>query len=166
MRLKKIYSSREVAALTGLTARQLQWWDGHGIFAPTIGTKPTAAGGFTERRYSLVEVLELQVLADLRRRGFTAQNIRLLLDALRTRFGIRLYDAVEGGALRLFTDNRDVIARTEAGQFFSMVRSPGQPMMMLGEDDLKELSARPRSHRKRPAPGRRAPRKGAGTDAS
>ena len=166
MRLKKIYSSREVAALTGLTARQLQWWDGHGIFAPTIGTKPTAAGGFTERRYSLVEVLELQVLADLRRRGFTAQNIRLLLDALRTRFGIRLYDAVEGGALRLFTDNRDVIARTEAGQFFSMVRSPGQPMMMLGEDDLKELSARPRSHRKRPASGRRAPRKGAGTDAS
>jgi DNA-binding transcriptional MerR regulator len=166
MRLKKIYSSREVAALTGLTARQLQWWDGHGIFAPSIGTKPTAAGGFTERRYSLVEVLELQVLADLRRRGFTAQNIRLLLDALRTRFGIRLYDAVEGGALRLFTDSRDVIARTEAGQFFSMVRSPGQPVMMLGEDDLKELSARPRSHRKRPASGRRAAGKGADTDAS
>jgi DNA-binding transcriptional MerR regulator len=166
MRLKKIYSSREVAVLTGLTARQLQWWDGHGIFAPTIGTKPTAAGGFTERRYSLVEVLELQVLADLRRRGFTAQNIRLLLDTLRTRFGIRLYDAVEGGALRLFTDNRDVIARTEAGQFFSLVRSAGQPMMMLGEDDLKELSARPRSHRKRPAAGRRAPRKRADTDAS
>jgi DNA-binding transcriptional MerR regulator len=149
VRLKKIYSSREVAAATGLTARQLQWWDAHGIFAPTIGTKPTPAGGFTERRYSLVEVLELQVLADLRRRGFTAQNIRLLLDTLRTRFGLRLYDAIEGRTLRLFTDNRDVIARTSAGQYFSLVRFAGQPKLMLAEDDFRELSARPR---RKPAP--------------
>lgn len=155
MRLKKIYSSREVAAATGLTARQLQWWDAHGIFAPTIGTRPTLAGGFTERRYSLVEVLELQVLADLRRRGFTAQNIRMLLDTLRARFGIRLYDAVEGRTLRLFTDNRDVIARTATGQCFSLVRFAGQPKLMLAEDDFKELSARPRSRRKAaPAAGR------------
>ena len=126
VRLKKTYSSREVAALTGLTARQLQWWDAHGIFASTIGTRPTAAGGFTERRYSPVEVLELLVLANLRRRGFTVQNIRLLLDTLRTRFGIRLYDAIEGRALRLFTDNRDVIARTDAGQLLQpdQVRRP------------------------------------------
>jgi DNA-binding transcriptional MerR regulator len=155
VRLKKIYSSREVAAATGLTARQLQWWDAHGIFAPTIGTRPTPAGGFTERRYSLVEVLELQVLADLRRRGFTAQNIRLLLDTLRALFGMRLYDAIEGRALRLFTDNRDVIARTAGGQYFSLVKYAGQPKLMLAEDDFKELSARPRS-RRRPAstPGR------------
>ena len=158
MRLKKNYSSREVAALTGLTARQLQWWAAHGIFAATIGTKPTAAGGFTERRYSLVEVLELQVLADLRRRSFTAQNIRLLLDTLRTRFGIRLYDAIEGGALRLFTDGRDVFARTEAGQLFSLVRFPGQPQLMLGEDELRELRARPR-HRRRKAPSPRGAKK-------
>ena len=30
MRLKRTYSSREVAALTGLTARQLQLWDAGG----------------------------------------------------------------------------------------------------------------------------------------
>jgi DNA-binding transcriptional MerR regulator len=158
MRLKKNYSSREVAALTGLTARQLQWWDARGVFSPAIGTRPTPAGGFTERRYSLVELLELLVLANLRRRGFTVQNIRLLLDTLHTRFGIRLYDAIEGGSLRLFTDNRDVFARTEAGQLFSLIRFAGQPMLMLGDDKLKELSARPSSRRKRPVQ-RRVPRK-------
>ena len=163
MRLKKIYTSREVAAETGLTARQLQWWDAHGIFAPTVGTRPTAAGGFTERRYSLVEVLELQVLADLRRRGFTAQNIRLLLDTLRTRFGIRLYDAIEGRTLRLFTDNRDVIAKTASGQYFSLVRFAGQPKLMLYEDDLRELSAKSRSKKKSAAQHRVKPR--VGTDA-
>ena len=32
MQLKNTYSSREVAALTGLTARQLQWWDERRLF--------------------------------------------------------------------------------------------------------------------------------------
>jgi len=164
MRLKKTYGSREVAALTGLTARQLQWWAARGIFTPTVGTRPTPAGGFTERRYSLVELLELLVLADLRRRGFTVQNIRLLLDTLRRRFGLRLYDAIEGKSLRLFTDNRDVFAKTDAGRLFSLVRFAGQPMLMLGEDAMKELGARPGSRRKRPV-RRRAARKPAGVKA-
>lgn len=154
VRLKKTYISREVAALTGLTARQLQWWDAHGIFASAVGTRPTPAGGFTERRYSPVELLELLVLASLRRRGFTAQNIRRLLDTLRQQFGIRLYDAIEGGSLRLYTDNHDVFARTEAGQLYSLVRYAGQPVLMLGEEDLKELHARPRVRRKKGAAAR------------
>ena len=34
MRLKKTYSSREVAALTGLSARQLQLWHQGGLMSP------------------------------------------------------------------------------------------------------------------------------------
>ena len=71
MKLKKTYSSREVAALTGLTARQLQLWDAGGLLSPTIPSHATAAGGHTERRYTPIELFELLVLADLRRRGFT-----------------------------------------------------------------------------------------------
>ena len=151
MRIKKTYGSREVAALTGLTARQLQWWDSRAVFTSAIGTQPTAAGGFTERRYSLVELLELLVLANLRRRGFTVGQIRMLLETLRTRFGIRLYDAIEGRTLRLYTDNHDVFARTDAGQLFSLIRFAGQPMLMLGEEELREVHARPRAGRKKAA---------------
>src|SRR5882762_7879600 len=71
MRLKKTYSSREVAALTGLSARQLQLWDAGGLLSPTIPSHKTDAGGYTERRYTPIELFELLVLADLRRRGFT-----------------------------------------------------------------------------------------------
>ncbi len=155
MRLKKSYSSREVAALTGLTARQLQWWDARQLISSAIASKKTAAGGFTERRYSPVDLFELLVLADLRRRGFTVQNIRLLLDALRTRFGVRLFDAIEGGPLRLFTDGHDIYARTEAGQFYSLLKTPDQPLLVLGEEDrMKELGARLRSRRRKPAAAR------------
>ena len=76
MRLKKHYTSREVAGLTGLSARQLQWWDARRVFIAAIGTHRTEAGGFTERRYTPLDVLELQVLADLRRRGFSIPTPR------------------------------------------------------------------------------------------
>src|SRR4029453_18834115 len=98
MELKNSYSAREVASLTGLSARQLQWWDDRRLFQSAVSPKPTAAGGFTERRYTPVDLLELMVLADLRRHGMTVARIRALLDTLRTRFGIRLFDAV-GGAV-------------------------------------------------------------------
>ena len=71
MKLKKLYSSREVAQLTGLSARQLQWWAQRKIFLPAVPSHKTDAGGFTERRYTPIELLELMVLADLRRKGLT-----------------------------------------------------------------------------------------------
>jgi DNA-binding transcriptional MerR regulator len=64
MRLKTSYSAREVAALSGLTARQLQGWDASRIFPPAIAPRRTSSGGFTERRYTPVELLELLALAD------------------------------------------------------------------------------------------------------
>lgn len=69
--------------MTGLSARQLQWWDARRLFRSTIASHRTEAGGFTERRYTPIDVLELQVLADLRHRGFSIPQIRRLLSTLR-----------------------------------------------------------------------------------
>ena len=44
MQLKASYSAREVAALTGLSARQLQGLDAAHIFAPAISPRKTKAG--------------------------------------------------------------------------------------------------------------------------
>ena len=119
VRLKKTYSSREVAVLTGLSARQLQWWDAHKLLTSTVASRRTDAGGFTERRYSPVELYELLVLADLRRRGFSVHKIRALLKTLKRRFGVRLDDAIRGGGdVTLLTDGREVYARTAKGEFY------------------------------------------------
>ena len=149
--LKKNYSSREVAAITGLSARQLQWWDSRKLIKPSVASHRTEAGGFTERRYSPVDLFELVVLADLRRRGLSLTKMRLLIETLRRRFGVRLFDAIGGGgAITLFTDGTDVYARTETGQFFNLLRAPTQPMLMIGnEGRLKELKLRMRSRPRR-----------------
>src|SRR5215813_12037398 len=97
MRLKRTYSSREVAALTGLSARQLQVWDAGGLLSAAIPPHKTEAGGYTERRYTPIELFELLVLADLRRRGFSVHQLHQLLRILREQFGHRLFDATGGG---------------------------------------------------------------------
>ncbi len=144
MQLKNSYSAREVAAITGLSARQLQWWDDRRLFLSAVAPKPTAAGGFTERRYTPVDLLELMVLADLRRQGMTVSRIRLLLETLRTRFGVRLFDAIGGaGSLTLLTDGRDVYARTANGQFYNLLRDPEQPLLVIEpESEWRELASR------------------------
>jgi DNA-binding transcriptional MerR regulator len=139
VRLKKHYTSREVALMTGLTARQLQWWDARRLFTPAIAPRRTEAGGFTERRYTPMDVLELQVLAELRRRGFSVARLRRLLGTLRDVFRVRLYEAIgEGGPLTLLIGGDQIFARAEDGQLFNL-DSPRQPLLVVGE----ELSMRP-----------------------
>lgn len=151
MQLKNTYSAREVAALTGLSARQLQWWDEKRLFTSAIASKRTEAGGFTERRYTPVDLLELMVLADLRRHGLTVARIRQLLETLRDRFGVRLFEAIGGaGALTLLTDGQEIYARTASGEFFNLLRDPAQPLLVVGSElPLRELSAKARVQRRR-----------------
>jgi DNA-binding transcriptional MerR regulator len=139
MRLKKFYSSREVAQLTGLSARQLQWWDSRRLFAPAIAPHRTEAGGFTERRYTPMDVLELQVLADLRRRGFSIPRMRRLLATLREQFQVRLYETIgEGGPLALLIAGDQLFLRGDDGRVYNL-DAPEQPLLVGGE----ELPARP-----------------------
>ena len=130
--------------MTGLTARQLQWWDAKRLFASHIASKKTDRGGYTERRYTPVDLLELLVLADLRRQGLSVAQIRRLLDTLREQFRVRLFETIGGGGpLTLMTDGRDVYGRTATGDLFDLLRDPQQPMLMLVDvPGLRELSAR------------------------
>ena len=150
MRLKRTYSSREVAALTGLTARQLQVWDADGLLRPAIPSRRTPAGGYTERRYTPIDLFELLVLADLRRRGFTVPQLHTIIRVLGDRFGTRLFQATgDGGVVRLLTDGREIYARTSGGQFFNLLKSPTQPLLVIGDEGLlKELSGRMRKTRR------------------
>ena len=148
MRFKKFYTSREVASLTGLTARQLQWWDARRVFASAVPSHRTDAGGFTERRYTPMDVLELQVLADLRRRGFSVPRLRRLLTTLKDVFGVRLYEAIgDGGPLTLLIGGDQLFARGDDGRMFNL-ESPTQALLMAGEDlPLRPLAARERRKR-------------------
>ena len=133
MQLKASYSSREVAALTGLTARQLQWWDANGIFQSAIASRKTVSGGHTERRYSPMDVLELLALAELRRKGFAPAQMKQLIDTLRDYFRRRLSETLDdAGELRLMTDGKALFLRTPQGNVFDLLFDPFQPVIADG----------------------------------
>jgi len=152
MLLKKTYSSREVAALTGLTARQLQIWDAGGLMRPAIPTRRTAAGGYTARRYTPIELFELLVLADLRARGFSVHQLLAIVHALRVHFECTLFEATGGGGhVQVLTDGANVFARTKAGAFYNLLEAPTQPLLVVGEElRLREVEGkiRRRKHRR------------------
>ena len=150
MKLKKTYGSREVAALTGLTARQLQVWDTSGLISSAIPSHRTAAGGYTERRYTPIDLFELLVLADLRRRGFSVHQLHLILRVLSDQFSTRLFDATGGGGpVQLLTDGQAIFARTSRGEFFNLLKTPSQPLLVVGDEGLlRELSGKVRRTKK------------------
>ena len=151
MRLKQYYSSRDVTSLTGLTADQLRWWERQKLIEPAVASHRTEAGGFTERRYTPVDLLEIMVLADLRRRGFPVPQLRKLMDILGDNFKIRLFEASgDGGPLTLLTDGSDIYARTTDGRFFNLLKDPKQPLLVIGgEERFKKLASRARPRKKK-----------------
>jgi DNA-binding transcriptional MerR regulator len=154
VRLKTSYSAREVAAMTGLSARQLQGWHAAGIFLPAVAPRRTNLGGFTERRYTPVDVLELVALASLRRRGFTPAVLRAMMDTLRDCFRRRLAETLDDtGELRLLTDGRGLFLRTHHGHIFDLLADPTQPLVTGDGLPLRPVSGTVRTK------VRRAPRK-------
>ena len=137
--------------MTGLTARQLQLWDAGGLLSPAIPSHRTAAGGYTERRYTPIELFELLVLANLRQRGFSISELHAIVRVLKDQFGVRLFAATGGGGgVQLLTDGRGIYARSAGGAFFNLLESPRQPLLVVGDEGLlKELSGKIRPRKKR-----------------
>ncbi len=150
MRLKTSYSAREVAALTGLSARQLQGWDAARVFKAAIASRKTNAGGFTERRYTPVDVLELVALAGLRRRGFSPASLKQMMDVLRDYFRRRLSETLDdAGDMRLLTDGLGLFLRTRQGHIFDVLADPTQPLITGDGLPLEPVTGRARA-KKRP----------------
>jgi DNA-binding transcriptional MerR regulator len=116
-----------------------------------IPSHRTAAGGYTERRYTPIDLFELLALADLRRRGFSIHQLHLILSVLKDQFGTRLFDATGGGgSVQLLTDGREIYARTARGEFYNLLKTPTQPLLVVGDEGLlKELRGKVREKKKK-----------------
>src|SRR5262249_45745361 len=135
----------------GLTARQLQIWDSGGLLSPAVRPRRTVAGGFTERRYTPIDLFELMVLADLRRRGFSVPQLRSIIDTLAVVFKSSLCEATGGGGrVQLLTDGQRIFVRGDDGSFYNLLESPEQPLLVIGEAEvLKELKGKVRRKKRR-----------------
>ncbi|HYA97829.1 MAG TPA: MerR family transcriptional regulator [Methylomirabilota bacterium] len=117
-------TSNEVAALTGISLRQLQWWDERGLVVP-------AREGH-RRLYSLDDLAEVAVIAELRHKGFSLQRMRKVVRFLRQELGKRLVETVRGGSdYHLLTDGRRIYVENSAQQVIDILKNARQPMFAV-----------------------------------
>lgn len=118
------FTSREVVARTGITPRQLQWWDERGIVAPEKQGH--------RRLYSLDDLAEVAVICELRRRGFSLQRVRKVVRFLQREFSKRLAHTVTAGSdYHLLTDGANLYLETSARQIVDILKNARQPVFAI-----------------------------------
>ena len=140
------FTSREVVELTGITPRQLQWWDERGIVVPSRDGR--------RRLYSLEDLSEIAVLCELRERGFSLQRMRKVLRFLQNEFGKRLAETVSGNSeYHLLTDGTHLYLETSPQQILDILKNARQPMLTVClSDTVRRVRAEIRSSKKRSKP--------------
>ena len=136
------FTSREVAALTGITPRQLQWWDERRVVVP-------AREGH-RRLYSMEDVVEISVICELRRRGFSLQRVRRVMRFLQREFGKRLAETVSGASdYHLLTDGKTLYLETFPQQIVDILNNSRQPMLAICiSDTVRHVRAAIRGQKK------------------
>ena len=125
------YTSKEVVALTSITARQLQWWDERGIVVP-------AREGH-KRFYSMDDLAEVAVICELRQRGFSLQRVRKVMRFLQRELGKRLVQTVsEGAEYHLLTDGRNLFLEDSAHAVINILKNSKQPILSVCLTDTVE----------------------------
>lgn len=116
---KSCYSSAEARALSGVTQRQLDYWDQIGLVEASVRRK---TGTGKKREYSYTDLIKLKVVAELRKADLSLQKIRKALKIAAS------WDQRRGSWIRkkFITDGKDVFVTTPDRQVLKSILNQGQ----------------------------------------
>ncbi len=129
------FNSSDVARICGVSLRQLQWWDERNVVSPRQDGH--------KRIYSKQEVVEISVIAELRRKGFSLQKIRRVLRFLQKDMGKRLSEALDAASeVHLLTDGKSIYLEEAPNRIINLLKNARQAMFLVCvTDQVKRLSA-------------------------
>lgn len=119
------YNGSQVSGIARVSLRQLQWWDERKIVSP--------AHEGHKRLYSRQETIEISIIAELRRKGFSLQKIRRVLRFMQRELGKRLGDV--GAGLQLLTDGKSIYMEDEHERIIDLLNESDQPMFVISVSD-------------------------------
>lgn len=129
----KEFTSSEISEVTGVSLRQLQWWDEQKVVSPRHeGHK---------RVYLAEEAIEIAVIAELRRKGFSLQKIRRVLRFLQKEMGKRLTEIFSASSdIHLVTDGKSIYLEADNESIIDILKNADQPMFLVCvTDQVKRL---------------------------
>ena len=131
----RIYSTEEVAKLSGFSVRQIGYWVKQGIITPSI---QQAHGSGTHRRYSFDDLLQLRFVRQLMTHGWSMQKIREAITRLRDIMGDP--QSLQKAVLVHGSQTILAICKTKEGEriILDMLDPGGQQVMWIYLDTLRE----------------------------
>ena len=135
---ENIFSSTDVSRLSGVSLRQLQWWDEQKVVSPRHEGH--------RRLYALKEVVQVSVIAELRKKGFSLQKIRRVLRFMEREMGKRLAEVMNPDSdLHLLTDGRSIYMEQDHERIVDVLKNAKQAMFVVGvSDQVRRLTMTPR----------------------
>jgi len=125
------FTSSDVIELTGITARQLQWWDERKIVVPERRGR--------NRVYSVDDLADVAVICELRNKGFSLQRVRQVMRYLQRELGKRLVETVTSGSeYHLLTDGKRIYLENSERQIVDLLKNSRQPLLSVCLTDAVE----------------------------
>ncbi len=147
---ERSFTSGEVASIAQVSLRQLQWWDERKILS--LGREAY------KRTYLPHDVIEVLVIAELRRKGISLRVVRQILRFLRRELDWPPESVLDMGAdLYLVTDGRAMYLEDDHEAVVDRLKTARRPMLLVCiSDQAKRLEqsqkvsrARKRARQKR-----------------
>jgi predicted RNase H-like HicB family nuclease len=132
--MARLYSSDEARKLAGISYRQLDYWVREGVVKP----EKASVGRGTARRWSAIQVVELRVIAGMRRAGVSMQRVRRAVGWLRRHLGkvktplAELSFATDGQRIFYLSPNPGKLVDVLAG---------GQVVLTIPLEGMAEIAA-------------------------
>lgn len=123
------YNVDTVIELTGLTARQIRYWDTTGLVSPSL---QRAKGRGSKRLYSFEDLVELRTVARLLTAGISLQRVRKVVDYI-----VRVRDVARPlASLRFLVDGNDVFISSEDTLRWEDALRSGQILLIVPVDEI------------------------------
>jgi DNA-binding transcriptional MerR regulator len=118
------FTSSQVVRFTGITLRQLQWWDERGMVVPRREGH--------RRLYSVEDLAEVAVICELRQRGFSLQRVRKVMVFLQRELGKRLYQSASSNSqIHLLTDGKNIFIKDSPESIVDVLKNSQQPILAV-----------------------------------
>jgi predicted RNase H-like HicB family nuclease len=126
------FNTKTVAALTGLTQRQIDYWDSTHFIKPSL---KEAAGYGSGRLYSFEDIVQLKVAKTLIDKGVSLQKMRKAITYLKKNFPDVKKPLAQ---MRFITDGETIFKISNEGKVILDILSHGQMVFALALGEIIE----------------------------
>ena len=130
---KRHYTIPELAKLTGLTRRQLDYWASLKLITPSLRNEGLR-GGKPASFYSTSEALKILIFSDVKQRGFSLLQIRQLQRNFESN-EVRLDEA----GTYLLTDGVTILYAKSDNEVIDILKSNRQMLLVPNQEQIERL---------------------------